>query len=717
MSNTEVPSDFFEITVIWEDQTRYGSTLSGRAQETVRRQLYPRAAEMLIAQMERPAVERKPFPARELAELVQSERRGSAHHTIIENAAFWHPDAQQVCPKSAIIRASCSTGVLDLPLTADAIAALRHAMLTGETQIAGLSVLLGEATRTIAEVGFQRAQLGIDRFPMVPVFVGHACVTWTDGDLRLWSDPFFRPKNLRFPLHYQPIAPCDVLETRHAILITHSHPDHFAPGSLLMFPADTPILVPKVTREDLLSLDLVYRLGQLGFTNVKHLAWGETAHLGTFEVTAVPFHGEQPLGSGARPDRSERMLGNGYRVASARGLSALILADSGADAWAGAAEAARRIRDICGQTDIVFANHRRWRIYPPQYLTTSVPEFLCFVPDSELAIPQQIMYSPEDLWSVAETLGARHVIPYAMGGAAWFEEIGLGVDNLNPHRGSAFEGGPLDLANFADPDTLAAPGFVFENALPGQGIGPDGALHWPKGMRLPTHHEMTAQAPIVTAPIRTLALGGRLLSQELIRDLFELARLDPNAWFVAMPGYCELVASGNEASEFLWSMVSRLSLDGLWRFMGDRPLSAGLFRSRSDWCDAFERFQRNAFLALRDVEQPFERIRDIVHDISEQEAPTEVITAICKELLDIELDARLLARRHMPSSTSTVFSKISSEPALPPQADPLVRQWDKSAVARSLIVVKVLHNTFITAQLAERKSLPPDEATFWARVL
>jgi L-ascorbate metabolism protein UlaG (beta-lactamase superfamily) len=717
MTRVCAPSDFLEISVIWDDKSLYGASLSGRLQDTVRRRLYPVTADMLTGQMSRPPTERKAFGARELADIVRRERRSPAHRAIVENAVFWHPDPAQIRPISAIVRATCSAAALEVPLTVDAISSLRHAMLTGETDNVGLLRLLDDTRQAISQAGFARAQLNADRFPVTPVFVGHACVTWTDGSLRLWSDPFLRPKNLRYPLHYQPISPCDVPESRHAILITHSHSDHFAPGSLLMFAADTPIIIPKLARESLLSLDLAYRLKQLGFIDIRPLGWGDSVQLGAFDVTAVPFYGEQPLGGGARPDRPERMVGNGYKVASAEGPSTVILADSGSDPWADAREGARRIRDVCGEVDILFANHRRWRVYPPQYLTTSVPEFLCHVPDAELAVPQQIMYSPEDLCAVAEILGASFVVPYAMGGVAWFEEIGLGSDNLKPRYGSAFEGGALDLGHFADPDTLVAPAFVFVNALPGQGIDSKGALALPDHMSLPTPLEFSRADDAASKPPRTLAVGSPNLPQELVGDLFELARLDPEAWFVAMPGFCELVAGGGEASSFLWSTVDRLSFEGVWRLVADGPLCAGLFRASPDWCTAFENLNRRLYLALRDAERPIEDLRSVVRDISESEAPTSVVESICKELLGIKLDAKLLARPRLQPNPKSVFSEVLSEPMLPAHADALVRLSGKSAVARSLILVKALHNVFITAQAVGRDVLPADEAAFFARVL
>jgi len=210
MTPMRVSSDFFEIIVDWEDQTPYGGPLSDRLQDTVRLRLYPDTAEMLRKEMSRPVGERNHFPARDLAEIVLREREKPTHKAIIDDADFWNPDPEQVRQRSAIIQLPSSGMVLEVPLTADGISSLRHALLTGETDNPGLSLLFDETNRAVTKAGFTRARLSVDLFPATPVFVGHACVTWTDGDLRLWADPFLPPKNLRYPLHYQPIGPCDV---------------------------------------------------------------------------------------------------------------------------------------------------------------------------------------------------------------------------------------------------------------------------------------------------------------------------------------------------------------------------------------------------------------------------------------------------------------------------------------------------------------------------
>src|SRR5207245_2356253 len=106
-------------------------------------------------------------------------------------------------------------------------------------------------------------------------------------------DPWFFPSARRYPRDYQP------LQRRHlgsvdAVAITHSHPDHFDPGSLLQFHRDTLMIVPRVPRETLLSWDLSYRLSELGFRKIVELDWWKSRRVGDITVTALPFYGEQP---------------------------------------------------------------------------------------------------------------------------------------------------------------------------------------------------------------------------------------------------------------------------------------------------------------------------------------------------------------------------------------------------------------------------------------
>ncbi len=98
-------------------------------------------------------------------------------------------------------------------------------------------------------------------------FVGHNTVVVRSATTRIMVDPLLFPTGSRFPASYQPLQ-VRHLEPIHAVLITHSHPDHFDPASLLQFPPETRIIVPSIERENLLSVAMGLRLRELGFHNI-----------------------------------------------------------------------------------------------------------------------------------------------------------------------------------------------------------------------------------------------------------------------------------------------------------------------------------------------------------------------------------------------------------------------------------------------------------------
>lgn len=81
-----------------------------------------------------------------------------------------------------------------------------------------------------------------------------------------------------------------------AILISHSHYDHWHYPTLMMFPADIPIIVPKVPQGTITCEDMEARLKSLGFENVIAVDWyAEPIRVGDIDIHVLPFYGEQPL--------------------------------------------------------------------------------------------------------------------------------------------------------------------------------------------------------------------------------------------------------------------------------------------------------------------------------------------------------------------------------------------------------------------------------------
>lgn len=253
-------------------------------------------------------------------------------------------------------------------------------------------------------------------------FVGHATMLVRSGGASILLDPFLLPRTREDASDYRPRVPSEVRPD--AVLITHSHPDHFDLGSLLRLGRDLPIYVPAVPRESILAVDMATRLTELGFRHVHTMAWDETQAIAGMRVTAYPFYGEQPTDAEVLHPEA-RNLGNTYLVDTGQ-LRVVFLADAGADSLGStiAMAAARRARD--GAVDVVCGGYRAWRLYPAQYTFTSVPRYMLFVPPHLWGTRIQLMNDASDLLATTKAWGGRWSVPYANGGAPWYWQRGLG---------------------------------------------------------------------------------------------------------------------------------------------------------------------------------------------------------------------------------------------------------------------------------------------------
>jgi len=305
-------------------------------------------------------------------------------------------------------------------------------------------------------------------------FLGHATVLVDTGRTRVLIDPFFLP---RAPdAGYRPLPfprwPVD------AILITHSHPDHFHPGTLLRFGLDVPILVPEVARESALSVDMARRLRELGFRRVETVGWWEDRVIGDARITALPFYGEQPTADAVlHPEL--RNAGNVWSVA-ANGRRVAFCADSGQDVSGDTRAVATKDRRRAGPLDALFCGYRSWSLYPIQYVATSVARYALFVPPDLRLVRHTIMNGADEALDIAERWGARTLIPYADGGAPWYWDNGLGpaLDRPADH-GDHFDPPPEVVAAAAERRAshftpvaspvqvrIARPGDAFDPFLP-----------------------------------------------------------------------------------------------------------------------------------------------------------------------------------------------------------------------------------------------------------
>lgn len=254
-------------------------------------------------------------------------------------------------------------------------------------------------------------------------FAGHNTVVVRSDHHAVLLDPFVRPPAARYPDDYQPLTLAQ-LGPVDAVLLTHGHPDHFDPATLLRIPPSTPVVVPAVERESLLAPDLERRLIDLGFSDVRPRAWGAIERFGDVEVHVLPFFGEQPT-AGRRLHPEVVNAGNTYVVRTPL-QSAAFMADAGSDDRGNAIQAAASHRAEVGPVELVFAGYRGWVTTPAELLRSSVGRYLLFVPPESWAEVMTLMNDADGALDTAAAFGASRLVPYADGGAPWFWEIGLG---------------------------------------------------------------------------------------------------------------------------------------------------------------------------------------------------------------------------------------------------------------------------------------------------
>lgn len=254
-------------------------------------------------------------------------------------------------------------------------------------------------------------------------WLGHNTAVVRSKQATVLVDPWLLPISSRYPENFLPTQRAE-LGKIDALLITHSHPDHFDPATLLRFNSDTVVIVPRVERESLLTVAMKARLVELGFTDVRELDWWESAQIGDIGIVALPFYGEQPT-SGEQLIPEVRNAGNAYLVRTSQ-LSCAFTADCGHDSRGDVRDVALEAYRRFGPIDFLFSGYRGWRVYPIQLVESSVPEYVLFVPPDLYDVRQSIMSDASDAVDTAEHWHARYFVPYADGGAPWFWEIGLG---------------------------------------------------------------------------------------------------------------------------------------------------------------------------------------------------------------------------------------------------------------------------------------------------
>jgi hypothetical protein len=147
--------------------------------------------------------------------------------------------------------------------------------------------------------------------------------------------------------------PADRAPRVDAVVITHSHSDHWhLPSVLRHCDAHTTVIVPEVPRVNILTpFDFGRTLESAG-QKYTRLSWFQKICVGGVDIQALPFFGEQPtrFAPGARMDL--RNWGNCYSV-KCEDVSILVLADSGADPMGEITDVVRELVAENGPFDIV----------------------------------------------------------------------------------------------------------------------------------------------------------------------------------------------------------------------------------------------------------------------------------------------------------------------------------------------------------------------------
>jgi protein-L-isoaspartate(D-aspartate) O-methyltransferase len=209
-----------------------------------------------------------------------------------------------------------------------------------------------------------------------------------------------------------------------AILISHGHLDHFHLPTLMTFPREMPIVVPRAPRASMLCPDFSETLRALGFKRVITLHWYDPpVSIGDLQVHAFPFYGEQPLLREAPRHPDLRNHGNTY-VVRHDSFTSWLLIDSGNDLAGRMSDVAHEVAARFGGIDLLLSNLREFTPYTPLYITGAGHYWLSLTPDQIKRFKQMrgdvITLGPEGVAEVCRIARARMFLPYAH----WWGEPG-----------------------------------------------------------------------------------------------------------------------------------------------------------------------------------------------------------------------------------------------------------------------------------------------------
>lgn len=238
--------------------------------------------------------------------------------------------------------------------------------------------------------------------------LGHATLLYREHDHFFLFDPWLMPWLAESPV---PSPWGTLLPRPSAIFLTHEHSDHLDIRTLLHLPKDIAVIVPSRKNRRALAFDYVGLLGALGFDRVVELAHGDSWTLGSAEVVAVPFFGEDPC---------ELSVPRNCYLLHDRDRNALVLADSGPTNSGSSVVTAGIITELVrryGPITTILATRQQVRglcAYHPNACLSPPGKWLEVGEDSYLTVGY--------LADLAAGAKARLLVCYAMGGADWYPD-------------------------------------------------------------------------------------------------------------------------------------------------------------------------------------------------------------------------------------------------------------------------------------------------------
>ncbi len=291
----------------------------------------------------------------------------------------------------------------------------------------------------------QWAARGANNKPLPPGIYRkeHACVVISSGTTQIIVDPVFiaaRGTPTKIPWkrpNHNLGAPVD------AILITHSHLDHWNLPSLLATKMykNGKVIVPWVPKENVNTCDYSSQLKNIGAQH-KVGRWGETYKVGNIEIDILPFYGEQASAKLSIADKNLRNWGNCYRVNTPQ-FSALLLVDSGKDPEGNMLQVVEKSVKQKGPVDFVLSCMRE---FASPFIPIGLSSYILSLSFSQLKElsndfhKNKLEFStagPEGIVQICKAAKARGYMPYAQGYVG--EGIPIPFDDWGPSRGGEKE--------------------------------------------------------------------------------------------------------------------------------------------------------------------------------------------------------------------------------------------------------------------------------------